>query len=118
MEQKQSDVPSEKQYNISFLLQSNEIKEYNMIYNDAFFQLLTSASAIRNASLSSFNTNDVVESTQKNFYYVIVNGYTVLRIGSEQIANDFYKFYDGLIQDYVVTFIILLTLAIFFLIIS
>jgi hypothetical protein len=84
-------------YNITFLLQNAEFKIYENVFNDAFFQLLTSAAALRNASLASFNSNDTIESTQKNFFYIIKNGYGVLRLGAKERADSYYHFYDALI---------------------
>ena len=117
MDQK-NDPPAEKSYNITFLLQNEELKVYENVFNDAFFQLLTSAAAIRNASLSSFQINDTIESTQKNFFYIIQNGYGVLRQGAEERGNAYYEFYDFLIQDYRTIFIVTLTLTILLLIAS
>lgn len=86
MEARMSVVAPLETYPIQFLLQNGENKTYQNIFNDALFQLITSASSIRNSSLVSFNNTDTVESTQKNFFYVMVNGLFVLRNGSEKVA--------------------------------
>jgi hypothetical protein len=49
---------------------------------------------------------------------VIENGYRVLRSGSEEIAMDFFEFYSSLIDSFTVTFIVTLSIAVFFLVAS
>ena len=80
--------------------------------------MLTSAATIRNASLSSFQNNDTIESTQKNFFSIISNGYGVLRQGGEERGDIYYQFYDSLVQDYKTIFIVTLTLTILLLFVS
>jgi len=79
--------------------------------------LITSASSLANSTLASFLVSDV-ESTQKNFFYVIVNGLGILRRGSDYIAGIFYNFYYGLADTYQTQFEIILILGILFLFLS
>lgn len=56
--------------------------------------------------------------TQKNLFYVMYNGYRELRAGSESVAVGFFNFYNQEIQNYQSTFIVIMSVAMFFLILS
>ena len=138
MESQSTSQMSSEYYNIQFLIQSGAIQVYQNIYNDAFFQvfiifnflycsyfflntqlrqLITSASSLANSTLSSFLNTDI-QSTQKNFFYVQVNGLGILRRGSEYIAGLFYNFYYGLSDSFQIQFLIIMILGIVFLMLS
>ena len=59
-----------------------------------------------------------IEDTQKNFYYVIINGLGILRTGSDYIAGIFYNFYYGLANTFQTQFEIIMILGIVFLILA
>ncbi|CAD8089671.1 unnamed protein product [Paramecium primaurelia] len=106
-------------YQVKFLLTSGEEKTYDNIFNDALFQIITSASSLRNSSAASFNGSvTTVDNTQKNFFYVMTNGLFVLRKGSENIAQRFFDFYSEEINDYQVTFFVIMGVGIFCLVVS
>ena len=117
MDSQSSDSMSSEYYNIQFLLQSGTIQVYQNIFNDALFQLITSASSLANSTLASFLVSDI-EATQKNFFYVQMNGLGILRRGSEYIAGLFFNFYYGLADTFQNQFEIIMILGIVFLIIA
>ncbi|KAM3130308.1 hypothetical protein pb186bvf_017604 [Paramecium bursaria] len=119
-EARQSDNLDLQTYPIAFLLTSGAIQIYQNIFNDALFQFITSASSLRNATLTSFNgsifTN--INNDDKNFYYVMTNGLFVLRNGSEFYAQNFFNFYQDLINGYKSTFYAIMSVGIVCLVIS
>lgn len=62
-------------------------------------------------------TNDI-EATQKNLFYVQINGLGILRRGSDYIAGIFYNFYYGLANTFQNQFEIIMILGIVFLILA
>lgn len=81
------------------------------------FQYVTVGSALTNVSASTMNfTNPANLNNQKNYYYIMENGLTVLRIGSEGIAGIFYSFYRDLTSQFLKTTLVIMILGILFLI--
>lgn len=80
-------------YTVYNLNQDGSTTSQQSSYNDALFQFITSASSVRNSSLASFIAGTDVESTVKNFYFVNYNGLRTIRWGSEDIAEETFKYY-------------------------
>jgi hypothetical protein len=68
--------------------------------------------------MASFNLTDTIQDTQKNFFYVMFNGLRELRAGSEKIAERFYNFYTDEIKKYQTTFLVIMSMAMFCLVVS
>jgi len=93
-------------------LLTNGIKTDTGTLVDAIFTYITSASFVRNVDLDTFNNNNNIETTAKNFYYVRRNGLGSLRIGSETNAYNFYHDYRERTKSYNTIYIILLIIGI------
>ena len=118
MQSRISSSSADLAYNIQYLLQNNKTKIQSNLYNDALFQYITSASSIRNSTLSSFSSASDAESTAKNFFFIRVNGLDPLRSGSENIAQGFYQFYYDRTSYHDANFRIIMIVACILLVIS
>ena len=98
-------------YTIVNLLQDGSNQTQVTTFDDALFQFITSASSVRNSTLTTFNNTSTVDSTKKNFYYVNYNGLRPLRWGSENIAMDFYNYYFDRTSTYWITIEIIMIVA-------
>jgi len=94
----------------------NGNKNDSRIYTDAIFQYVTSASAVRNASLATLV--DVTHQDYKSFFYVVKNGLGPLRDGSEKEAEIFYNYYVDKTNSYNTLFLVIMIVGIIVLIIS
>lgn len=114
IERKDREGGSTKQdenYQIKFLLQTGEVQLVENTFTEAIFQYVTASSSQTNATASSFKTIFTFGTDGENFPYykennfkdlflVRENGLFVLRKGSEDIAEDFFKFYFDLTEDF------------------
>ncbi|CAD8137448.1 unnamed protein product [Paramecium pentaurelia] len=103
--------------NVTYLYDNVE-QNYSSSLSDAIFQLVTSASIIRNASLLSFIDPNSTENTVKNVFFIIRNGYQLLRQGSQDVSEIYYDFFVFIIGDYDSIFYAVLSLAIASLVIA
>ncbi|CAD8197718.1 unnamed protein product [Paramecium pentaurelia] len=116
MENRKGNQIQPQKYTTKFLMSNGQESNQDLLFDDAMMYFITSGSQLDNASNDSFIQSS--NSGYKNFYFLINNGYYVLRNGSENIANNFYEFYSNLIQDYLIKFLIIMIIGIAFLIIS
>lgn len=105
-------------YTIINLMQDNTNQTQQTTYDDSLFQFITSASSVRNSTLSSFNNTSTVDSTKKNFFYVNYNGLRPLRWGSENIALSFYDYYYDRTGTYRLTIEIFMICALIAILVS
>ncbi|CAD8045670.1 unnamed protein product [Paramecium sonneborni] len=110
-------VFSDTAINVTYLYDNIE-QNYSSTLSDAIFQLVTSASIIRNASLPSFINLNSTENTVKNVFFIIRNGYQLLRQGSQDVSQIYYDFFVFIIEDYNSIFYAVLSLAITSLVIA
>jgi hypothetical protein len=89
----------------------NGVTTESRIFTDSVFQYITSASAVRNATLTNLNATAATDSTPDDFYFVRRNGLGPLRNGSELEAQTFYNYYIDKTKDYNTIFVILLVVA-------
>ncbi|EGR31396.1 PAS domain S-box family protein [Ichthyophthirius multifiliis] len=116
----------EKQiYNIKFELQNGQSKEYENTFTDAMIQYITAASALTNTTIQQLKQSQTqqqkakfIDSTQKNFYYIVQNGLSILRQGSEKLSIEIYYYYYNKIIGLETIFIVLMALGISFVILS
>lgn len=99
-------------YDISSLLQGSTTQVTPTSFNDAMFQLITSASSVRNSSLASFAGSTEVESTVKNFYFVMTNGLGNLRTGAENDSLNYYNFYYDDLNTFNIDFAVMMACGI------
>lgn len=116
MEDRKNHGLDSKEYTVRFLLSDGTTKDYENTFSDAMFQYVTVGSALTNVSSGTLNTSLGSTSTIKNFYYIYYNGLTVLRSGSEDIADVFYGFYKDLASKFLKTTLIIMILGILFLV--
>ncbi|KAL4450352.1 hypothetical protein ABPG74_009058 [Tetrahymena malaccensis] len=110
-------------YDVKFQQQQiNDVKTYQNLLTDAMIQYITSSSSLANSTLSSFlpsaSSQGYVDSTIKNFFYVIQNGLFVLRKGTEFESNEIFNYYYNETDNFENSFKIIMILGIVFLLLS
>ena len=75
-------------------------------------QYITFASSVTNSTIDSFNSNSSIDSTPKDFFYIISNGLNSLRQGSKRQANIFFIFYSDLIDQIQLNLMVFMILGI------
>ncbi|EAR98621.2 PAS domain S-box protein (macronuclear) [Tetrahymena thermophila SB210] len=110
-------------YDVKFQQQQlNDIKTYQNLLTDAMIQYITSSSSLANSTLSSFlpsaSSQGYVDSTIKNFFYVIQNGLFVLRKGTEFESQEIFTYYYNENDNFENSFKIIMILGIVFLLLS
>lgn len=108
-------------YDVKFQQQTKtDIRSYSNLLTDAMIQLITSASSLANSTQTSFIDTGAtyVDSTLKNFYYVVTNGLFVLRKGAEYEADEFYSYYYDKMDSYETRFKIIMSFGIVFIALS
>ncbi|KAL4478284.1 hypothetical protein ABPG72_016596 [Tetrahymena utriculariae] len=110
-------------YDVKFQQQQlNDVKTYQNLLTDAMIQYITSSSSLANSTLSSFlpsaSSQGYVDSTIKNFFYVIQNGLFVLRKGTEFESSEIFRYYYNETDNFENSFKIIMILGIVFLLLS